>query len=364
MPWTGQEFASRHNHALHGEKATHAAHIADAMLRDHAPEGIAIATANKWAEHHDDGGGIGAPSPSIGGPTPSAQTMNPMMQSLIQRYASMPTEKLTEYAAMLGGTPQGQVIQKLLAQRRMMPNTAPQAPQAPQTPAVALPQPGQPMGQPTQAQPAPGQGGQGGQGYRRGGTVKRDMGGMMPLSMADPWWTRAEARGSDSSGFLHGTTGGQADAVKTQAPAGSFVVPAEVVAGLGEGNNLAGARVMQAILDSGPHGTPLPRGERGRGPPRPPAVPAEDRGGLKDGGEIPIFEAKARGGAKEPGKTPVDLSHGEFVISPEHVKAWGGGDTDRGIRILNRWVWKKHQEHIKDLKTYKGPVGMKKADKT
>ena len=370
-------------------------------IEDHADGGI--------VGHYDDGGATGDYS-SIGGPTPSAQTMNPITQSLIQRYASLPTEKLTEYAAMLGGTPQAQLIQRILQQRHMMPNAAPlqptqAAPQQQQQQQV-MPQPGQPGGgvalrrggapKRTHAVVHYGTGMPSAhcsicehfraphsceivespirpdgwcnqfrkrQALRDGGTVKRDLGGMMGLSTADPWWTRAEARGD--SGLLHGTTSGQADAIKTQAPPGSFVVPAEVVAGLGEGNTLAGARVMQAILNSGPHGIPLPRGTRGRGPPRPPSVPADLRGGLKEGGEVPLFEAKARGGGKtESGKTPVDLSDGEFVISPEHVKAWGGGDTERGIRIWNKWTWAKHKEHIKDLKDYRGPVGMKKEDKT
>lgn len=354
----------------------------------------------------DDGGGITSDSPTIGGPTPSPQTQNPMMQGMIQRYTSLPTEKLTELAARLGGTPQGQIIERLLTQRRMMPSTAPAAPQAQpqqvQPQAVQLPQVGQGYargGAPKRSHKAVHYEQTGmpsahcgicehfraphsceivespisrdgwcnqfrkRQALRDGGTVKRDVGGMMGLSTAEPWWTRAEARGD--SGLLHGATGGQADQVKTQAPPGSFVVPAEVVAGLGQGNTLAGARVMQSILDTGPRGTPLSRGTRGRGPPRPPSVPAELRGGLKEGGEVPLFEAKARGGGKtEPGKTPVDLSHGEFVISPEHVKAWGGGDTERGIRIWNKWTWAKHKEHVKDLKEYKGPVGMKKEDKT
>lgn len=302
------------------------------------------------APHYDDGG---AAAPAIGGAQPSVQTANPMVQGMIQRYSQLPTEKLTELAAHLQGTPQGPLIQRLLQQRRMMPNTAPQpaqpaAPQpAAQQQAVALPQIGTP-----------------GQGFQRGGTVKRDIGGMMPFSQADPWWTRAEARGADS-GLLAGTTPGRADAVKTQAPPGAFVVPAEVVAGLGEGNTLSGARVIQGILDSGPHGIPQARMGHGRGPPRPPEMPRGLQGELKKGGPVTLFEAKARGGGQEdPGKTPVDLSHGEFIISPEHVKAWGGGDTEAGIRIWNKWTWQKHKEHLAKLKEYKGPVGMKKADKT
>lgn len=49
MPWTGKEFASRHNHKLKGAGADHAARQANAMLRAGVPEGEAIATANKHA---------------------------------------------------------------------------------------------------------------------------------------------------------------------------------------------------------------------------------------------------------------------------------------------------------------------------
>jgi len=49
MPWTGTEFASRHNRKLKGGAATRAAHQANAMLKSGVPEGIAIATANKQA---------------------------------------------------------------------------------------------------------------------------------------------------------------------------------------------------------------------------------------------------------------------------------------------------------------------------
>jgi hypothetical protein len=50
MPWkSGQQFASRHNKKLKGPAAAHAARQANAMLRAGAPEGVAIATANKFA---------------------------------------------------------------------------------------------------------------------------------------------------------------------------------------------------------------------------------------------------------------------------------------------------------------------------
>lgn len=49
MPWTGREFAARHNKKLSGAAATKAAAIATAMIKRGVPEGEAIATANKRA---------------------------------------------------------------------------------------------------------------------------------------------------------------------------------------------------------------------------------------------------------------------------------------------------------------------------
>lgn len=49
MPWTGQQFASRHNHKLKGRAASKAASQANALLAKGMPEGEAIAIANKHA---------------------------------------------------------------------------------------------------------------------------------------------------------------------------------------------------------------------------------------------------------------------------------------------------------------------------
>jgi uncharacterized protein YdaT len=49
MPWTGKSFASRYNKSLSGAAAMKAAEQANAILRSGAPEGVAIATANKQA---------------------------------------------------------------------------------------------------------------------------------------------------------------------------------------------------------------------------------------------------------------------------------------------------------------------------
>lgn len=50
MPWSGKQFATKHNRKLSGASANKAAKIATAMVERGVPEGEAIATANKRAE--------------------------------------------------------------------------------------------------------------------------------------------------------------------------------------------------------------------------------------------------------------------------------------------------------------------------
>jgi uncharacterized protein YdaT len=47
MPWTPDEFASRHNKKLKGHAAKKASEMANAMIKEGVPENVAIATANK-----------------------------------------------------------------------------------------------------------------------------------------------------------------------------------------------------------------------------------------------------------------------------------------------------------------------------
>ena len=91
-------------------------------------------------------------------------------------------------------------------------------------------------------------------------------------------------------------------------------------------------------------------------------------GEMKTGGPVPLYHATPRdsdngkpvgkgGGVRE---TPVDLSDGEFVIHPRDVIRFGGGDKERGHRILDKWIVAQRKKHIKTLKDLPGPVGMKK----
>ena len=52
MPWSGKNFAARHNKKLKGPAAAKAAQMATAMVDSGTDEGVAIAVANKYAKKH------------------------------------------------------------------------------------------------------------------------------------------------------------------------------------------------------------------------------------------------------------------------------------------------------------------------
>jgi len=279
------------------------------------------------------GGGIIPPGQSGVG--------NPFEQQQIQRMAQVPTEQLQQMAARAGNSPQGQMAQRLLQQRHFMPNAQPQ-PQGgivSQLSGTAM-QPGNAIQQTPQATAAGVSLPPTTNAMRRGGGITRqhfDMGGM-PSSQEDPWWTKTEAHGD--SGLIHAYSPGRTDTINMEPLAGSYVIPADVISGLGEGNTLAGAKVMDRMVSTGPFGTSLPRSEHGRGPPAPPRVSNrqfESRGGIINHGTwepyyhppaLQHFNARAR----------IVAAGGEYIVSPDQVRAFGGGNLKRGQDVLDAFV--------------------------
>ncbi len=244
---------------------------------------------------YDDGGSV---DDTTYGTADSVRMQNPQYRAQYERYASMEPEKLQELAVQLGASPQGQIASSVLQKQRM---SAPDV-----------------------------------EGYDAGG-------GVMGMGEAMPWYSRRQATQVDAnkSGFLKSTIPGRTDHIPTSAPAGSYVVPADVVSGLGEGNSLAGAKVMQEILKSGPWGTPGSKVQGGRGAPSAPS------------GRTPP-EALATGGdVGQP--TKILAAGGEHVISPDDVRRIGGGSLSRGHRILDRWVVHERKKTIKTMQSLKGP---------
>lgn len=275
---------------------------------------------------YDDGGGIEI-GPGIGNVS-SAHSQDPRFQQSTQQYANLSPEKLQELSMRLPPqSSQGALVRRLLQQSRASGapmNTAPAQDNSMMPTAIS------PM-------------------MARGGSLPHKAFGGESMSTDVPWWTRSASRDVESagrSGMLHSTVPGRTDHIPLKPAANAYVLPADVVSGLGEGNSLAGARVVQEMLKSGPWGAPVrkPRGHYGgpRGSTRPPPSMNET-------------EEFADGGAAEDDGVPILAAGGEYILHPDDVRRIGGGDLKAGHDALDAWVKHERKSHIKTLKKLKGP---------
>src|SRR5882757_6598487 len=85
---------------------------------------------------------------------------------------------------------------------------------------------------------------------RRAG-AKMASGGFTP-----PMGERFAARQQFREGFLHSSVPGRADKLPITVGGGSYVLPADHVAALGQGNSNAGANIVSRMFKSGPYGSP------------------------------------------------------------------------------------------------------------
>lgn len=162
-------------------------------------------------------------------------------------------------------------------------------------------------------------------------------------------------------GLFNGATPGRADKVPVSVPAKSYVIPADVVSGVGQGNTAAGAKVLDNMFGT-PYGVKSGGHAGGIGIPKPPHinsapsmnVPAAK--GLAAGGHM------AHGGfgqSSNPGFVPIYASHGEYLVHPESVKAIGDGDIDKGHDTLDAFVIKMRKRIVDKTKKLENPKGSK-----
>ena len=163
--------------------------------------------------------------------------------------------------------------------------------------------------------------------YADGGAMDTPYSGMMPKSQ------------TPHSGFIPGPTGGRTDAVPMSVKQKSYVIPADVVSSLGEGNSEAGAKKLGSMFSGGPYGAKVPK-IKGRAPKTTKVI----RQKFQDGGIVDM----------EP-PAEIAASSGEYVVDPEQVAALGGGDTTHGHDILDALVKQIRQQTIKTLKRLPGP---------
>jgi hypothetical protein len=103
-------------------------------------------------------------------------------------------------------------------------------------------------------------------------------------------------------------------------PSGSYVIPADIISAMGEGNTMAGFKIMNDIT--------------------------------KMYGGLPKAFASG-GGAGE--KVPIVAAGGEYVIPPEIVVSIGSGDMEVGHTELDDFVKKMRAKTVKTLKSLPGP---------
>lgn len=177
-------------------------------------------------------------------------------------------------------------------------------------------------------------------------------GGLVPetgLGLADggspspganfPYFVREAAREVfHPGGLIKSPVAGRTDRLPMSVASDSYVLPADVVSGLGEGNTLAGATILDKTFKSGPYGSKL-RGRSGG-----------QRGrrvlGLATGGAAP-----------QPSTDPVKIiaAGGEYVISPDVVMLLGNGNAKHGHDVLDAFVKRVRSTTRKTLGKLPGP---------
>lgn len=119
-------------------------------------------------------------------------------------------------------------------------------------------------------------------------------------------------------GPIHSPVAGRTDHLPMHVPSGAYVIPADIISAMGEGNTMAGFKVADQIF----------------------------------GNQLEVV-GKAVGGST--GGVPIVAAGGEYVIHPDNVVRLGGGGMDQGHRILDSFVKKMRAKTVETLRKLPGP---------
>lgn len=122
------------------------------------------------------------------------------------------------------------------------------------------------------------------------------------------------------TGPIHSPVAGRTDHLPMHVPSGAYVIPADIISAMGEGNTMAGFKILDNALAK--------YGEK----------PSGYASGGHSGSPVPIVAAG-----------------GEYVISPHVVTNIGNGDMDIGHKELDKFVKKMRARTIKTLQNLPGP---------
>ena len=123
---------------------------------------------------------------------------------------------------------------------------------------------------------------------------------------------------------------GRTDRLPIHVYSGSYVLPADIVSGLAEGNTEAGYEIVKRMIDD----------QRSKGG----AVGMTKKYGLN-------------GHYHEPKEVvPVIVAGGEYILTPEEVETFGEGDLSAGHKVLDAFVKSQRKKTIKTLRKLPGPA--------
>jgi len=126
---------------------------------------------------------------------------------------------------------------------------------------------------------------------------------------------RSKAEGGAANkihvGPIHSPVAGRTDHLPINVPSGAYVIPADIISAMGEGNTMAGFRIANTVF------------------------------GMQERADDTPVEIVAAGG--------------EYVVSPGSVSRIGGGDIDRGHHTLDEFVKRYRAKTVETLKKLPGP---------
>ena len=163
-------------------------------------------------------------------------------------------------------------------------------------------------------------------------------------------------------GFIDSAVAGRTDDLPMAVAADSHVIPADVVSGLGEGNSLNGAALLDRMFHSGPWGAGAIRSRVPATMPRPPRpMPAYATGGP------PSPRRNGLGAAGRERTTEILAAGGEYVVRPEAVAEIGRrakahnplirkSDMAAGHDAIDRFIVEARKHIVATTKKLPGPV--------
>lgn len=121
-----------------------------------------------------------------------------------------------------------------------------------------------------------------------------------------------------ASGLLRSHVPGRTDRLPIGVSANSYVIPADIVSGLGQGNTMSGAHLLDNMFGD-----------------------MKPKKGMAKGGTAP--------------SVPIIAAGGEYIVHPDIVTHIGGGDYRKGHRLLDQMVKNVRNATIRTLKKLPSP---------